>query len=227
VFGGFYTGKTGTGTQIIDATGAIVSGKTTFTTSNTTLYAKWTQCSCSNGTGATGCTATVSNNKCNYSWSCSDGAYAATKSANAQGTSYTATCNLCSALASGYTHSNGSRNAASTCYLTTTAGKYVKVANNNQVTCDAGGYCPGSVTVQYGSTGGRTPCPNGYTNNTQDGKDDITDCEMNCPAGTWTGEYQKLEYIEATGTQYIDTGHPITSTTFSAEPEFSSGQYIT
>lgn len=71
------------------------------------------------------------------------------------------------------------------------------------------------------------PCPTGYTSDNQDGKTDITDCKISCPAGKWTGEYQKLEYIEATGTQYIDTLHPITSTTFSAELEFSSGQYVT
>ncbi|MEE1029999.1 MAG: InlB B-repeat-containing protein, partial [Alphaproteobacteria bacterium] len=41
-FGGFYTGKAGTGNQIIDASGKIVKGYTTAFTKNTTLYAKWT-----------------------------------------------------------------------------------------------------------------------------------------------------------------------------------------
>lgn len=41
VFGGYYTGKNGTGTQYIDATGKITASPTTFTT-NKTLYAKWT-----------------------------------------------------------------------------------------------------------------------------------------------------------------------------------------
>ena len=41
-FGGYYTSTGGGGTQIIDSSGNMVSGKTTFTSSNTTLYAKWT-----------------------------------------------------------------------------------------------------------------------------------------------------------------------------------------
>ncbi|MGN1201471.1 MAG: InlB B-repeat-containing protein, partial [Candidatus Caccovivens sp.] len=40
-FAGFYTATTG-GTQIINANGSFVSGETTFTTSNTTIYAQWT-----------------------------------------------------------------------------------------------------------------------------------------------------------------------------------------
>lgn len=40
-FGGYYTGKNGTGIQQVTETGQIISTKTTFTT-DTTLYAKWT-----------------------------------------------------------------------------------------------------------------------------------------------------------------------------------------
>jgi len=69
-------------------------------------------------------------------------------------------------------------------------------------------------------------CPTGYNYNTQDGKTSISDCQISCPAGTWTGEYERLDYIEGTGTQYIDTGHAISSTTFSADFEISSGQNV-
>ena len=41
-FGGYYTSTGGTGTQIIDADGKIVSGKLTYIAANDTLYAKWT-----------------------------------------------------------------------------------------------------------------------------------------------------------------------------------------
>ncbi len=53
VFEGFWTEKTGTGTKIIDRTGAILSGHTTDFTDNGVLYAKWVQTTCSvtNGTG--------------------------------------------------------------------------------------------------------------------------------------------------------------------------------
>ena len=40
-FGGYYTGTNGSGTQIIDSSGNILSGKLTYTTANDTLYAKW------------------------------------------------------------------------------------------------------------------------------------------------------------------------------------------
>lgn len=56
--------------------------------------------------------------------------------------------------------------AATQCYLNTTAGKFVKTANAAQETCTAGGYCPGSVKVNYGSTGGRTACAAGTANAT-------------------------------------------------------------
>lgn len=109
--------------------------------------------------------------------------------------------------------------------VTTTYYNSYKNSWNNKKACEP---IPVSCTGANYKDGNRClPCPTGYTSNIQDGKDDITDCEMDCLAGTWTGEYQKLEYIEATGTQYIDTNHPITSTTFSAELEFSSGQYVT
>ena len=48
-------------------------------------------------------------------------------------------------------------------------------------------------------------CPAGYDANTDPGKDDITDCQIHCDAGTWKGGYTELEYIESTGEQYIDT----------------------
>jgi hypothetical protein len=67
------------------------------------------------------------------------------------------------------------------------------------------------------------PCPSGYDSDTQDGKTSVSECKMNCPAGQWTGEYEHLSYIEANGTQYIDTGHVISSTSFKADLEFSSG----
>ncbi len=51
------------------------------------------------------------------------------------------------------------------CYLTTTSGKFVKTANAAMETCTCGGYCPGSVTVNYGGTGGKTDCTAGTYNN--------------------------------------------------------------
>lgn len=49
-------------------------------------------------------------------------------------------------------------------------------------------------------------CPGGYDYNTDSGKTDITQCQIHCDAGTWIGDYTRLEYIESTGTQWINTG---------------------
>ena len=40
-FQGYYTGTNGSGTQVINSSGQIISGRTTITTSNISLYAKW------------------------------------------------------------------------------------------------------------------------------------------------------------------------------------------
>ena len=57
------------------------------------------------------------------------------------------------------TSAANTNSGASACYLTTASGKFVSTANAAPVDCTAGGYCPGSVQVNYGSTGGRTACP--------------------------------------------------------------------
>lgn len=79
--------------------------------------------------------------------------------------------------------------------------------------CTGAEYLSGSVCL---------PCPSGYDGDVQDGKTSISDCKISCPAGKWTGEYERLSYIEANGRQYIDTGHVISSTSFKAELEYSS-----
>ncbi|MBP5485575.1 MAG: hypothetical protein J6Y07_02610, partial [Alphaproteobacteria bacterium] len=43
LFGGFYTGENGTGTQVVDANGNIVSGNLKFTVQPTTLFATWVE----------------------------------------------------------------------------------------------------------------------------------------------------------------------------------------
>lgn len=65
-------------------------------------------------------------------------------------------------------------------------------------------------------------CPNGFDYDTSDGKTDISQCQILCPAGTYVAattacenteyanipaEYTPIEYLESTGTQYINTGY--------------------
>ena len=64
-----------------------------------------------------------------------------------------------------YENSAQKSSSVNACYLTTTAGKFVKTANSGEEACTCGGYCPGSVSVNYGSTGGKTDCGAGTYNN--------------------------------------------------------------
>lgn len=56
-----------------------------------------------------------------------------------------------------------------------------------------------------------TPCPNGYDYDTTNGKTDVSQCQIQCAAGTYVetpGVYgfTVLEYLESPGDAYIDTG---------------------
>ena len=98
---------------------------------------------------------------------------------------------------------------------------------NNKIACevDIVFSCTG---LEYKSVNECKTCPTGYDDDTADGKTDISDCKITCPAGKWTGEYEKLDYIEASGTQYIDTGYsiPASFTSFEAQFETSSGSQV-
>ena len=72
--------------------------------------------------------------------------------------------NACTTLGDFYTTSAEGATTNTACYGITTAGKYIATAKADETTCAAGGYCPGSVKVNYNSTGGRTPCAAGKYN---------------------------------------------------------------
>ncbi|MFQ6739375.1 MAG: hypothetical protein ACLRFJ_01760 [Alphaproteobacteria bacterium] len=100
---------------------------------------------CGAGTYSAGGAAT----SCN---SCDDGQY--------QNESGKTSCKACSALGGGlYTKSDGSRNADTTCYITTTAGKYLAAkTDTTQTTCPATNYCP-SAKLYYPNVNTPTACP--------------------------------------------------------------------
>lgn len=64
--------------------------------------------------------------------------------------------------------------------------------------------CTGA-TYYDADSGTCIDCPNGYDYNTESGKTSVSQCQIHCAGGTWMGGYTTLEYIEGTGTQYIDT----------------------
>ncbi len=87
----------------------------------------------------------------------------------------------CLSLGSFYTTALANSDEASDCYGTTTAKNYVKTAKSGEELCTAGGFCPGSVSVYYGSTGGRTGCIE--NSDSLSGSDDISDCYCNAGYG--------------------------------------------
>ena len=104
-----------------------------------------------------------------------------------------------------YTKSPANSGAATACYLTTTTTKFVKTAKSAEETCTAGGYCPGGVKVNWGSTGGRTPASAGYyvsgTGATS---------QMACAAGTYTDTTGQTSCSSAVAGTYT-TGCQVTA----------------
>ena len=95
--------------------------------------------------------------------------------------------------------------AATDCYLTTTAKNFVATPNAAQTTCTAGGYCVGGVKVNYGSTGGRTPAARGYYVSTTGAT-----TQTPCAAGTYTSSTGQTKCTDAAAGTYT-TGCQITS----------------
>ena len=123
--------------------------------------------------------------------SCSSGEYTETKGINS-----------CPA---NYGNSPAMSDAATDCYLTTTAKNFVATPNAAQTTCTAGGYCVGGGKVNYGSTGGRTPASKGYYVSTTGAT-----AQTPCAAGTYTSSTGQTKCTDAAAGTYT-TGCQITS----------------
>ena len=100
----------------------------------------------------------------------------------------------CSSLGNGYNSSPAKSGAATACYLTTTAGKFVAESKAAESTCTAGGWCAGGTKVNYESTGGRTLCSSltgvsvsGGTYSSAAGSSANTACKYTAPNKTITG----------------------------------------
>ena len=104
-----------------------------------------------------------------------------------------------------YTKSPAKSTAATACYLTTTTTKFVKTAKSAPETCTAGGYCPGGVKVNWGSTGGRTPASAGY----YVGGTGATS-QTACAAGTYTSTTGQTSCSPAVAGTYT-TGCQVTA----------------
>ena len=114
---------------------------------------------------------------------------------------------LCSALGNGkYATSDGGAAAKSTaaCYLTTSNSKFVAAAGAAEGTCTAGGWCPGGVRVNYGSTGGRNTCPTKYPSSAASSNSEL-DCYVTTAAGKYVATVGAGQ-VNCAGTGYYCPG---------------------
>ena len=114
---------------------------------------------------------------------------------------------LCSALGNGkYAISDGGAAAKSTaaCYLTTSNSKFVAAAGAAEGACTAGGWCPGGVRVNYGSTGGRNTCPTKYPSSAASSNSEL-DCYVTTAAGKYVATVGAGQ-VNCAGTGYYCPG---------------------
>ena len=114
---------------------------------------------------------------------------------------------LCSALGNGkYATSDGGAAAKSTaaCYLTTSNSKFVAAAGAAEGACTAGGWCPGGVRVNYGSTGGRNTCPTKYPSSAASSNSEL-DCYVTTAAGKYVATVGAGQ-VNCAGTGYYCPG---------------------
>ena len=114
---------------------------------------------------------------------------------------------LCSALGNGkYATSDGGAAAKSTaaCYLTTSNSKFVAAAGAAEGACTAGGWCPGGIRVNYGSTGGRNTCPTKYPSSAASSNSEL-DCYVTTAAGKYVATVGAGQ-VNCAGTGYYCPG---------------------
>lgn len=106
---------------------------------------------------------------------------------------------------------------ANDCYLKTTAGQYVKTAGAGQITCPAGYWCVGNVTIYKGgsvtgrsTTGGSEQCPAGYRDGTT-GYSLQSQCTMNVAGGKYVAVVNESS---ASGTCGLGTYKPAHTVTY-------------
>ena len=87
------------------------------------------------------------------------------------------------------------------------AGTYSSITNAASCTS-----CAGATYNDETAAASCTACPAGYDYNTTAGKTSVSQCQKQCAGGTYVeksvpAEYDRLEYIESTGVQCINTGY--------------------
>ena len=110
----------------------------------------------------------------------------------------------CSDLGNGYNYSPAKSGAETACYLTTSNSKFVAAAGAAEGACTAGGWCPGGVRVNYGSTGGRNTCPTKYPSSAASSNSEL-DCYVTTAAGKYVATVGAGQ-VNCAGTGYYCPG---------------------
>ena len=110
----------------------------------------------------------------------------------------------CSGLGNGYNYSPAKSGAETACYLTTSNSKFVAAAGAAEGACTAGGWCPGGVRVNYGSTGGRNTCPTKYPSSAASSNSEL-DCYVTTAAGKYVATVGAGQ-VNCAGTGYYCPG---------------------
>ncbi len=215
------------------------------------------------GTGQTSCNATCSNASGvsdweTASWTTSNTmtnlcTIAATAGCSAN---YYKSSNSCLTCSSGtdskYTLSAAGTTSVNSCYLKTTAGKYVATKGAGETACISPYYCKGGITVYYGgtgtTTGGNSECTglgSIYTKSDASASAE-TQCyattspgkyvtakataEAACPAGDWCEGSVKVYYGDAGGNTDCPSGYTNGTTGYSQQSQclmnVAGGKYV-
>ena len=110
----------------------------------------------------------------------------------------------CRDLGNGYNYSPAKSGAKTACYLTTSNSKFVAAAGAAESACTAGGWCPGGVRVNYGSTGGRNTCPTKYPSSAASSNSEL-DCYVTTAAGKYVATVGAGQ-VNCAGTGYYCPG---------------------
>ena len=114
----------------------------------------------------------------------------------------------CTGLGAIYKASDAGASKNTQCYATTSAGKYVTAKATSEAACPAGDWCAGSVKVYYGSAGGNTDCPSGYTSGTT-GYSAQSQCLMSVAGGKYVATEKESSASGTCAAGYYKPAHTV------------------
>ena len=229
-FLGYYTEEDGKGTQIITQSGLIIAGTETIYKSDGTMYAKWVECGngyysensikctiCPEGyrdgeevENKVGESACLKNVEAGKHVAVAKAKDAVTCEVNTFANKHTVTygntspCPACTTLGSGYTKSPGGTGETG-CYMTLTAGQYVKNKKDKTASSCPKNYYSKDHTVNYGQLSVCTSCTVlGMYYTQSEGGTGETGCYMTVAAGKYKTSSQGMITANCAANKYSE-----------------------